>query len=232
MTTNLYRWPPYQIGATWSVYTDEDLLAVTALETAVSGLNAVPIPITNYFLEPQQAGPPYSRIEIDISSTDAFQSGPTPQRSVSIQGQWGYTNATVPVGTGSGLSSDPTVTTMTCSSGASVDSGDVLLWDSEAIYVSSGGATILTIQRGVNGTTATVHTDGTAIRKYKAPADVARIVMQHAIGGYLEEQAAYLPQAWGQEGGGHSIVGSSHEALIDKMLSVIERYERPRTAAI
>jgi hypothetical protein len=230
--TNLYRWPPYQIGATWSLYVEEDLLSVTLLQTAVSGQNALPITISNYFLEPQPFGPPYNRIEIDISSTDAYQSGPTPQRSVSVTGLWGYTNATVSAGTETGLTTTG-VTTLVPSIPSLIDTGDVLLVDSEAMYVSAGGGTNnLTVQRGVNGTVAATHTDSTAINKYRAPAPVSRIVMQQAIAGYLEEQKAYLPQAFGSNEGGGTPMGSAHAQLLDKRMEVIEQFERARTAAI
>ena len=232
VTTNLYRWPSYQPQATWSLWTEEDILAVTTLQAQATGIGAVPVMLTHYFLEPQWAGPPYNRIEVDLSSNDVYSSGPTPQRSISVLGQWGFGNATKAAGTETGLTTT-TATTVTVSAPLLIDTGDVLLVDAEAIYVAGGGGTnTLTVQRGVNGTTAATHSDNAAVSKYIAPADVARIVMQHAVSGYLEEQAAYVPEAWGKSESASQSMGSAHGTLLDKRLEVIERYARVRTAAV
>ena len=67
----------------------------------------------DFFLEDNNLGPPYYRIEIDLSSTSSFESGDTPQRSISVLGRWGYEEDTESVGTvASGLSSGTTATTM------------------------------------------------------------------------------------------------------------------------
>lgn len=231
LTTNLYRWPQFAPTATWEVWTEEDLLAVTLLQVAVSGQGAAPITLTNYFLEPQWAGPPYSRIEIDLSSTDALQSGPTPQRAIGVTGQWGYTNATQSLGTIAGLSSgSPTTATIT---GTAPDTGDVLLVDSEAIYVSLGGTTGPTLQRGVNGTAVATHVDGSAVSRYVAPADVQSVILGDALQFYLRNQVVWQMVT---VGGGlesaptvpnHTIPG--HE---DRRLEIIEHYERIRSGAI
>jgi hypothetical protein len=192
IATARYRFPPYAPSATWAQWMDEDLLSVSLIQVAASGQDATPItiPSTDYFLEPNQFGPPYSRIEIDLSSQSALQSGPTPQQAIAVTGQWGSCNATVAAGTETGLSS-ATATQLTCSNAALIDQGDVLLVDSEAIYVSgrqSAGSTILTVVRGVNGTTAAVHSDGAAVSKYVAPADAVAIVVGDAMISYLENQ--------------------------------------------
>jgi hypothetical protein len=231
---NMYRWPSFQIGATWSLWVEEDLLSVTTLQVMATGQNASPLTLTHLFLEPQQWGPPYNRIEVDLSYGDVYQSGPTPQRSVSVTGQWGYSNATVSAGAETGLTT-ATATTLTASVPSLIDTGDVLLVDTEALYVSAGGGTnTLTVQRGVNGTTAAIHSDNAPISKYRAPSPVSRIVMQMAIAAFLEEQEAYLVLAHGTSSGGTQggSMGTGHAALLDKRLECVEQFERARTAAI
>lgn len=232
--TNLYRWPSWQIQATWEVWTEEDLLSVTAITAASTGTNAQPIPITSYFLEPQWAGPPYNRVEVDLSTGNVFQSGPTPQRSISITGQWGYQSTTVPAGTVSGLSGAPTITAATCSDASLIDLGDLLLIGSEQAYVSARNGDTLTLVRGVHGTTAASHADLTAASKYVAPEDVVGCVIDHAIGTWLKDQAYWQSQAAmqslvGAEGTPTNFVPAP--AVAAKKI-VIEHYRRARVAAV
>lgn len=192
--TNKYRWPPEYVLASWRFYTDDDLLSLMSFLVADSGQNAAPVAITNYFLEPQAFGPPYNRVEVDLSSQDIFQSGPTPQQAVALTGQWGFTNATIAAGTlaASMLSTD---TTLTCSSGALIDQGDVLLIDSEAIAVTAPrgypASTTLAITRGVDGTTAASHSNGAAISKYQAPSNIRQYVRSKALSTFLDELSRF-----------------------------------------
>ena len=235
VTTYQFRWPPLVPGATWTCWTSDadDILAVITLTVAATGINTIPVVLTHFFLEPSW-GPPYHSIQVDLSSQDVYQSGSTPQRSISVLGQWGFCNSTKAAGTETGLTTT-NATTATVSTPSLIDTGDVLLVDAEALYVAAGGGTnTLTVQRGVNGTTAVGHSDNAVVSKYAAPADVARIVMQHAISGYLEEQAAYIPQAWGRaEGAGAPVaMGGAHAGLVDKRAEVIDRYARVRTGVV
>jgi len=143
--TRLYEWPPVLSYGRRSRSTvlelDADLLSVTTLQTKAQDSSPTTISSSDYFLEPNSPGPDgvtrYDRIEIDTSSTAAFESGDTSQRSISVAGSWGYSAETRSAGTvGSGLSSDATATTMVCSNGAAIDVGDTLLIESEQIFVS------------------------------------------------------------------------------------------------
>jgi hypothetical protein len=190
---NAYRWPPFAVAYSWEVWTDDDILSVTNVAVAAGGLGAVPVALTNYYLEPQQSGPPYSRIEVDLSSTDVLQAGPTPQRSVQITGQWGYCATLAPAGLlTSGINAS--VTALTVSTPVTVNQGDVIVIDSEAIYVdhspslASGTAVV---QRGVNGTTAASHLVNAPISRYRAPADIRRLVRGEAMSSFQEDQGSW-----------------------------------------
>lgn len=139
IATNLYRWPPIQIGWSWRLWLDQDLLSVTTLLAAAQ--DATPTTITHYFLEPQVEGPPYSRIEIDLSQSDAFASGSTPQRSISVLGTWGWSNNTIAAGTLAVAITTTTATTCQVSDASLIDQGEVLLIGTEAIYVSGRAPT-------------------------------------------------------------------------------------------
>jgi len=97
----------------------------------------VTISSDDFLLEPNNFGPPYNRIEIDQSSSAAYEAGDTAQRSISVTGSWGYSKDTVSCGTiVSGLASSTTATTMVCSDGSVVNVGDTLLDLSEQMFVS------------------------------------------------------------------------------------------------
>mgnify|MGYP001592050450 FL=1 len=141
--TRLYRWP-HRLTAPTIFWLDQDLLSVTTLLAKAQDTTPTTIATADYFLEPQSLGPPYNRIEIDLSSSAAFEAGDTPQRSISVAGTWGYGNSTKAGGTvASGLASDATATTFVCSNSALIDVGDTLLIQSEQLFVSGMASAVL-----------------------------------------------------------------------------------------
>jgi len=135
--TRVYRWPPRQPSSGLILWLDQDLIAVTTLQTQAQNTSPTTISSSDFFLEPANTGPPYNRIEIDRSSTAVFQAGDTPQRSISVLGRWGFSEDTRGAGTvASGLDSGTTATTMVCSDGGLIDVGDTLLIESEQLFVS------------------------------------------------------------------------------------------------
>lgn len=150
--TKYFPWPMRR-GASYVLYFDnEELLALTTLK--VQAHDSTPTTITNYFLEPINLGPPYRRVEIDLSSTAFFQSNQgTPQRSVSVLGRWGFSEDTVGAGTLAVALSSASATTCAISDASLIGVGDTLLIDSEALFVSG---------RAWLDTTATLNGDLTA----------------------------------------------------------------------
>jgi hypothetical protein len=144
--TRVYRWPGiYGNGNT--LWLDADLISVSALKTKAQDSSPTTVSSSDYFLEPVNFAPPYSRIEIDISSTAAFESGDTSQRSISVAGSWGFAADTVSVGTvASGLASDATETEFVCSNGSissGINVGDTLLIESEQLFITEKAAAAL-----------------------------------------------------------------------------------------
>src|SRR3990170_2036365 len=122
------------------LYLDEHLISISSVTR--DGDTATAIPTADIFLEPANEGPPYTRLELDRSSTDAnatFASSvsTTSQRAVRVAGSWGYKSATEAAGTSSsGLASDAAATSFVCSNSALIDVGDTLLIESEQVFVS------------------------------------------------------------------------------------------------
>lgn len=85
--TRYKDWPPPQGSRSWVLWLDADeLVSVTSLTAG-----GTTIASTDYLLRPD-TGPPYNRIEIDLSSSAAFAAGDTHQRAIAITGVWGYDN--------------------------------------------------------------------------------------------------------------------------------------------
>lgn len=151
--TRLFRWPPeLRADRSTILWLDFDLLSVSAILAQAQDLT--PVAVSSYFLEPVNQ-PPYNRIEIDLSSSSYFGSGATPQRSISVAGSWGYTNATKSGGTCvSGLSSSASAVSMVCSNGFLIEVGNMLLIESEQVFVSDKtGAILGSIQLSSGATT-------------------------------------------------------------------------------
>lgn len=127
--TKSFRWPSYQPTSSWTLWLASDLLSVATLTIAGTVT-------TSYFLEPNDLGPPYSRIEIDLSSSASFSSGNTPQRSIAVAGDWGCCQDTAAAGALAAAMSDTTGTTLTVTNGALIDVGHTLLIGSERLFVT------------------------------------------------------------------------------------------------
>lgn len=117
---------------------DEDLLAITSLKTSNG---TVTIATDDYFLEPNNTGPPFRRIEIDlgdnVASGAVFQGDDSRQRAVEVEGRWGYSEDTEAAGTvcdSGGINS--TATSLLVSDGSLIGVGQTLLIGTEAIFVS------------------------------------------------------------------------------------------------
>jgi hypothetical protein len=102
--TKYFDWPNHQHARSWRLWLDDnDLVSVTSL---VSGGTA--ITSADYFLYPSD-GPPYSWLEIDLSSSSAFNAGSTRQRSIGITGVWSHSANEEPAGiTAEGLDTSET----------------------------------------------------------------------------------------------------------------------------
>jgi len=135
--TRYYPWPPLQASRSHILWLDQDLISVTTLQTQAQDTSPTIISSSDYFLEPINTGPPYNRIEIDLSSSAAWEAGDTPQRSISVLGSWGYDNETEGGGTvASGLASSAAATSFVCSDGSRINVGNTLLIESEQLFVS------------------------------------------------------------------------------------------------
>lgn len=196
IATKLYRWPTWNREYTWTLWLDTDLVSASAI--AVRAGDTVPIALTHFFLEPQKSGPPYNRIEVDLSSSDSFQSGNTPQRSVSVTGRWGYPTTSRAAGiVASGLAASASATTFACSDSSLIDVGDTIKIDDEELFVTERGsldssATLSGNPDALESTVTLGISDGTKVRPGEiALVDAERMFARDVTGNNLTVNRAW-----------------------------------------
>lgn len=134
--TRYFSWPTGDYSPAWRIWLDENEL-ITATTVTAGG---VAIPSTDYFLEPVNSGPPFTYIEIDLTSSASFTNSGTYQRAVTIVGTWGINNDQKPGGTLTAAISSTTATTADVSDSSLVGVGSVMLVDSERMLVTGKSA--------------------------------------------------------------------------------------------
>jgi hypothetical protein len=204
VTTRRHFWPLkatryYDYLGSWRLVLGDDLLE---LLTFTNGDGLALVENTDFYLYPANAYPK-ARLDIRSDSSAVIQYDDTPQRALSISGIWGwhddYGNAWEPTGDevqdALGLTALATTVTVTDADGADQWGGiprfkNDLLYRLENEYVlqTARDATtnVLTITRGVNGTTAATHAKGTPIYVYRPPAAIVHLVTRWVA--YLYEQ--------------------------------------------
>ncbi|WP_424891791.1 hypothetical protein [Streptomyces sp. XH2] len=86
--TRYWDWPNEQTARPWRLWLDDsELISVASLSSG-----GVTIGSSAYNLEPNRTGPPYSRIELKLSTSASFGGGSTHQRDITVTGLWGYSN--------------------------------------------------------------------------------------------------------------------------------------------
>jgi len=133
LTTRRWDWPNYSLSPSWVLELDDNELI--SIDTLTAG--GVVIPSTNYKLrrEDNKAEPPYTRVEIDLSTASSFAAGPTFQESVEILGWYGFDDKNAPAGATAGAING-SVTTLNVSDSGIIGVGSLLRIDNERMLVS------------------------------------------------------------------------------------------------
>jgi len=150
----------------------DDLLSFTLFQYEDETIDS-----DNVFLYPLD-GPPYLWAEIDYS-IESMSYDDTPQKTITIEGDFGYCNDTED--TGATVGNDPLAadgTSLTAATGL-IETGWMLLIESEQIFVSAvtAGETndAIAIVRAQGGTTAAAHASGKTIYRYVPPWDIEHL---------------------------------------------------------
>lgn len=130
LRTMTWDWPNRQHARSWRLWLDaNELISIT---TMTSGGVVIPAPAR--FLRPDD-GPPFNRVEIDLSSSSAFSAVGTHQRAITITGLYGHRNDEEPAGA---LASpvDSVAVTVAVTDSAAVGVGSILRVDAERMIVT------------------------------------------------------------------------------------------------
>lgn len=154
-----------------------DLLSVTTCkldENADGTYERTLTENTDFWLADREEDGPYRALEIMTRSTQAVAWHRAP-RSVEVVGSWGYSSETESAGTLGAAISSTTATSVTMASGHSVQAGNTIVVGTEQMFVSAVTGLVLTVVRGVNGSTAATALISAAVsrRRYPRPIELA-----------------------------------------------------------
>lgn len=152
-------------------------------------------------------GWPYTRIVV----TAGGRRFPLSRGGVVIAGAWGYGDVREDTGlqvSGAGAAPEDTeivVATPGSDPFVSLSAGHTVRIGDEQMYVTAvsddgRGATTLTVQRGVNGTTLATHAAGTGVEVYRYPAAVTEACLQQAAVWWRERFSAPFRPSEGKIG--------------------------------
>lgn len=162
----------------------DDLLTATTVtlrDSTASSSTQTPVADTDYYLvngDGTYSPAPYRTL---ILHRQGISSQGTGYRVTEILGSWGYQNVTLALTATASAISSTTALTVTISAATEFSAGQMLLIDSEQIYVQSISGTTLTVLRGRNGTTAATHGAAAAVAKYVYPAEVREVCLRLAV---------------------------------------------------
>ncbi len=159
-----------------------DLVAITTLKTDDNEDRVFETtwPTTDFLLGPSNADPesannpqsrPYNRIIVDPSgSEDVFTMG---RETVEVTGRWGWWRHLARATETVSGAHDSSQTTLTTSGRTDVQAGHTILIGTEQMFVASSSGADYKVVRGVNGTTATSHSDADPIDVFEYPPEVS-----------------------------------------------------------
>lgn len=135
--TRVFDWPTHQYEIPWKLWLGQNECCALPSTVTISN-GTVTVPATDYFMRPDDAfdrGVPFTKMEINLGSQSAFNSGTTHQRAIGITSVFGYTKDTTSVGT---LLASTTsgATSVTVSNSGPTGVGSTLVVDSEYMIVT------------------------------------------------------------------------------------------------
>jgi len=129
--TRYFDWPNFQYARAWRLYLEQDeLISVTTLTSG-----GVAIASTDYFLEPNNDGPPYTRICLDLDASAAFGQGTNSQRDIAVTGVFGHSANDLPAGA-LAEALDASETAVDVSDSAIIGVGSIIKCESERMLVT------------------------------------------------------------------------------------------------
>jgi len=135
---------------------------------------------------------PYWTIEVDKRSTGSESRFSQDQRRFELVGKFGYSESKLRAVSLAAEGMDATELGFDVDDGTEFQIGQTLLVDSEQMYITAIASNTLTVERGVNGTTAATHSDNAVIDIIEYPSPVREAVLLET--GLLLETRGYRRQ--------------------------------------
>lgn len=145
-----------------------DLVSVASVkeDDTMAGTFSVTWGASDFLLYPRSAKPtanydprPYTKIIVSpftSGTQDVFLRG---RDNYQVNGTWGFSRVTKTLGvTGTAANATTTSVTLSGSATGNVEIGHTFLLGDEMLYTVGASGTAVTVERGVNGSTATAHT--------------------------------------------------------------------------
>ena len=136
---------------------------------------------------------PYWTIEVDTRSTGSESAFSRGQRRFELVGKFGFSESSFAAVS---LVDDADVTatdlTLTVDDGTEFSIAQTILIESEQMYITGISTNVLTVQRGVNGTTGATHANDSAISIIEYPTPIREAVLLES--GLLLETRGYRRQ--------------------------------------
>ena len=209
----------------------DDILSITTLkldEDEDATYEATLTEGTDFYLYPYNTFPKWKGIIAPQGGYGTFASGAI--RGVQIVGSFGY---------GDGLSATPyhdagtdvndatpmtaSQTTCTVDDGTKFAHGQTILIDSEQLFIESIVTHVLTVKRGVNGTTAATHADDSDIDIYDYPEEIREACLIQVMRWWKRKDSAFQDMVGSPELGTF-VVAKELDADIKLILKEYRRY--------
>lgn len=118
---------------------------------------------------------------------------PTRRRGVKLTGLWGYSYELedTTLNTAEELDASETDVTVDAAAATLIYQGDTVIVDSEQMAVASVAGLVLSVVRGINGTTAATHDTATSVYIRRYPRDVEEVVRERTVGKRWDSQSGY-----------------------------------------
>ena len=204
-----------------------DLVAVTSikLDEDRDRVFETTLAASDYYLTRPDHERPYEELPKRMVTLDSFNGTFSAfmrqEQLVQIAAEWGFVNNTEVVAgetVQDTTEQDASGTTLDVVAGTSFSIGQTLKIELEQQYVSGIATNQLTVKRGVNGTTATTHANGTAISKYTYLTKVTDATLIQAVRLWKRKELAFVSRE------GSLQEGFDEDAM--RLLSEFVRYDQ------
>jgi len=204
LATRYYTWrkhPEWNLRRSLEV---EDLLSVTTLKTITDNAAGIRTygdtwAAADYDLFPWNAPTdkqPYTRI---FENPEGDYSWPTDELGVQLIGKFGYYEDLV-TDTTAAEAIDATETAIDVTSATTLDVLHTILFDNEQMYITAIASNTITVERGVNGTTAATHDNGSTLKYYRYPEPVVEACILEALRRHRRTDAPFGVSGSGEFG--------------------------------